>query len=175
MFSFICAGISQRDLNHYEFFMEKSTRDKISRSVTKFWEEEIKDTWPGNDCMSCLVSVFVHLFTSPFHDQSLDIFDFLLTRDLSRGHIIDFNPYSPRTDALLFSYKELHALSQNPPPEIEFRVISSSNHPAAISNIPVFQHNMVPLEALSLSSGRTPDEFAEALKECIQGSMQNGQ
>ena len=104
-----------------------------------------------------------------------DIFDFLLTRDLSRGHIIDFNPYSPRTDSLLFSYKELHSLSENPTtPEVEFRVISSPDHPAATSNIPVFQHNMVPLEALTLGCGRT-DEFVEALKEHIQESMQSGQ
>ncbi|KAF5360359.1 hypothetical protein D9756_004749 [Leucocoprinus leucothites] len=145
-------GISQRDLNHYEFLTEESTRQKIIDSVTKFWDTEIKDNWPGNDY----------------------VFDFLLTRDLSRGHIIDFNPYSPRTDPLLFSYKELHCLSEDPTPEIEFRVIPSPDHPAAASNIPVFQHNMVPLEALTLSSGKTVDEFAEALKEQIQECMQNG-
>ncbi|KAJ3573214.1 hypothetical protein NP233_g2578 [Leucocoprinus birnbaumii] len=144
-------GISQRDLNHYEFLTEEPTRQKVIDSVTKFWDTEIKETWPGNDY----------------------VFDFLLTRDLSRGHIIDFNPYSPRTDPLLFSYKELYSLSEDPTPEIEFRVITSPDHPAAASNIPVFQHNMVPLEALTLSSGKTVDEFAEALKDQIQESMQS--
>jgi hypothetical protein len=103
-----------------------------------------------------------------------DIFDFLSTGDLTRGHIIDFNPYSPRTDPLLFSYKELHNLSEDPTAPVEFRVIPSDDHPAAASNIPVFQHNMVPLEALTLSSGKTVDEFTEALKKQIEESMQNG-
>jgi len=98
----------------------------------------------------------------------------LLRRDLSGGHIIDFNPYSPRTDPLLFTYKELHSLSEETTAEIEFRVIPSLDHPAASSNIPVFQHNMVPLEALSLGAGRTVDEFADALKEQIEESMWNG-
>lgn len=32
-------------------------------------------------------------------------------RDLTRFHIVDFNPYyAPRTDALLFTYAELAAL-----------------------------------------------------------------
>ncbi|KXN88223.1 hypothetical protein AN958_07682 [Leucoagaricus sp. SymC.cos] len=145
-------GISQRDMNHYEFLTEDLTREKIVDSVTMFWETEIKDTWAGNDY----------------------VFDFLLTRDLTRGHIIDFNPYSSRTDSLLFSYKELHCLAEDLESKLEFRVIPSADHPAASSNIPVFQHNMVPLEALSLSSGRTVDEFAEVLKEQIHENMQNG-
>lgn len=53
-------------------------------------------------------------------------------------------------------------------------MIPSADHPAAMSNIPVFQHNMVPLEALTLSAGRTVSELEEALKEQIQESMQNG-
>jgi hypothetical protein len=123
-----------------------------------------------------------------------DIFDFLLTRDLSRGHIIDFNPYAPRTDSLLFTYEELtdilrsrlalisqsvnrsdiprengrHAELDGLP---EFRVIDSRSHPATTSNAPLHQHNMVPFEALSLSSGRDIEEFAAAWKNEIQESM----
>lgn len=171
-------GISQRDMNHYEFLNEESTRDKIIDSVTKFWETEIRDKWAGSDCKPSQhldfgftldeVTKFSWCGAPP------DIFDFLLTRDLSRGHIIDFNPYSPRTDPLLFSYKQLHDLSEDAAAKTEFRVIPSADHPAAASNIPVFQHNMVPLEALTLSAGRTVDEFADALKAQVQESMQNG-
>jgi hypothetical protein len=75
---------------------------------------------------------------------------------------------------LLFSYKELHDLSDDSTAEVEFKVIPSDDHPAAASNIPVFQHNMVPLEALTLGAGKSVDEFADALKEQIQESMQNG-
>jgi hypothetical protein len=93
---------------------------------------------------------------------------------LTRGHIIDFNPYSSRTDSLLFTYKELHSIAEDSNAAPEFRVISSADHPAAASNIPVFQHNMVPLEALTLSAGKTVSEFEEILKEQIQESMKNG-
>ena len=86
--------------------------------------------------------------------------DVLLTRDLSRFHIIDFNPYAPRTDALLFTYDELAALfaaatasTSASAPAPTLRVIDSRAHPAATRNAPQHQHNMVPLEALTLSEG----------------------
>lgn len=74
----------------------------------------------------------------------------------------------------MFTYKELHSILEDPTAEVEFRVIPSADHPAAASNIPIFQHNMVPLEALTLSAGRSVGEFEEALKEHIHESMQNG-
>lgn len=100
----------------------------------------------------------------------------MLTRDLSRGHIIDFNPYATRTDSLLFSYEELHELllkRLSGEAELELRVVDSPSHPFATRNAPTHQHNMVPLEALALSSGRDVDSFAGALQEEIQRSMQN--
>ena len=92
----------------------------------------------------------------------------LLTRDLARFHIIDFNPYAPRTDALLFTYDELAALfaaattsmTSSPAPAPTLRVIDSRAHPAATRNAPQHQHNMVPLEALALSEGRTLEELS---------------
>lgn len=36
--------------------------------------------------------------------------DLLLTRDLSGLHVVDFNPYAPRTDPLLFEWSELAEL-----------------------------------------------------------------
>ena len=106
--------------------------------------------------------------------QRTDTFDLLLTRDLSRAHIVDFNPYAPRTDALLFTYEELHALLAHNPNNVPLpvlRVINSRTHPAAARNAPAHQHNMVPLEALSLSHGRDVHDFAEAFKDEIQRSM----
>lgn len=115
-----------------------------------------------------------------------DTFDFFLTRDLSRGHILDFNPYAPRTDPLLFTYEELSELlarntsanvsdlsngGNHKPSLPEFRVIDSRSHPAAASNAPTNQHNMVPFEALSLSSGQDIQEFANLWREEIRTSM----
>lgn len=103
---------------------------------------------------------------------NLDIFDFLLTRDLSRGHIIDFNPYMPKTDPLLFTYDELADLfvSSNEKGLPMLRVIDSASHPAATANTPANQHNMLPIEAINLSSGRDIEEFADLWKQTVKES-----
>lgn len=102
--------------------------------------------------------------------------DLLLTRDHSRAHIIDFNPYAPRTDPLLFDYDELYELLQShedgaAATKPEFRVIDSRAHADANLNAPAYQHNMVPIEALQLSSGRSTQEFAEMWEGTIRESM----
>ncbi|KAF5382611.1 hypothetical protein D9615_002969 [Tricholomella constricta] len=166
----VLVGISQRDNNYYEFLNEPTTYKAIASAVQGYWEEKIRNS--------------KHWESTPDYT-----FDFLLTRDLSRGHILDFNPYAPRTDPLLFTYEELselldartradtslaslqqngeHATSRLP----ELRVIDSWAHPAATSNAPAYQHNMVPFEALSLCNGRDIEEFAEIWKEELRNSM----
>ncbi|KAJ7505370.1 D123-domain-containing protein [Mycena galericulata] len=151
-------GLSQRDTNYYDFLNDPPTRAGIVSSVRGFWEKNIRSKWETPQDYT---------------------FDILLTRDLTRGHILDFNPYAPRTDPLLFTYDELHALSlmhdddNNADRTPELRVIDSRAHPAATSNAPANQHNMIPFEALSLSSGRDIQEFAEAWKDEIKDSLQD--
>ncbi|KAH9847887.1 D123-domain-containing protein [Lenzites betulinus] len=147
-------GISQRDPNFYDFWNEPETQEKVVKAVSDFWERNIKGKWEQT--------------------QGNYTFDFLLTRDLSRGHIVDFNPYLPRTDPLLFTYEELHdiLLVRGGSDEPELRVVDSPAHPAAARNAPTHQHNMVPIEALAMSSGRGVSEFAEAWQEEIRKSMQ---
>lgn len=117
----------------------------------------------------------------------VDVFDLLLTRDLSRGHVLDLNPYAPRTDPLLFSYEELHALLIRTACEDdrsfngstttldlpEIRVVDSPMHPAATRNSPVHQHNMVPIEALNLSEGRSITDFSEIWRDEVQRAIQD--
>lgn len=116
--------------------------------------------------------------------SSADVFDLLLTRDLSRGHILDFNPYAPRTDPLLFSYEELHALfiravcepSNGRTTNLdlpELRAVDSPMHPAATRNAPAHQHNMVPIEALNLSEGKSITEFSEIWRDEVKKAMQS--
>jgi hypothetical protein len=111
------------------------------------------------------------------HRSPADTLDVLLTRDLTRFHIIDFNPYAPRTDALLFTYDELATLfaatasASSSPSSARvptLRVIDSRAHPAAARNAPQHQHNMVPLEALTLSEGRNVEEFAAAWTDHVR-------
>jgi len=97
----------------------------------------------------------------------LDIFDFLLTRDLSRGHILDFNPYMTKTDSLLFTYEELRDISESYQRPI-LRVIDSPSHPAAIKNAPVHQHNMIPFDAIDTSNGCNIEEFSDSWNKLVK-------
>ncbi|KIK07959.1 hypothetical protein K443DRAFT_85979 [Laccaria amethystina LaAM-08-1] len=141
-------AISQRDRNYYDFFNDLPTQEKIITTVETFWQS-IRSKWDA---------------------QEDYIFDFLLTRDLSQGHLLDFNPYAPRTDPLLFTYQDLCDLLLLNDTRPKLRVIDSPSHPAGISNAPAHQHNMIPFEALSLGNGRNIEEFAEIWKETVRES-----
>ncbi|KAF9013479.1 D123-domain-containing protein, partial [Cyathus striatus] len=143
-------GITQRDTNYYDYLNEVGTKDNIISTVQTFWEKHIKSKWE--------------------HIESYT-FDFLLTRDLSRGHILDFNPFAPKTDSMLFTYEELRDVYVSEDSRPQFSVIDSRSHPAATAKAPAHQQNMVPFEAVSLSSGRDIEDFAEQWKETIKESM----
>lgn len=145
-------------------------------AVTDFWEHNIKGRWPESDG-NCKTPSFryVSSYLLMYLDTHVDIFDFLLTRDLTRGHILDFNPYAPRTDPLLFTYEELLFLAQEHTPNSRaaFRTIDSRSHPAATRNAPTHQHNMVPIEALAMSSGVSLEEFARSWGEEVRRSARD--
>jgi len=188
--TYISSAISQRDNNYYDFLNDLATRESIKHAVQEFWETNIRDSeyWKSNRDCGYPLALFWS-FKCAHHMPNIDIFDFLLTRDLSRGHILDFNPYAPRTDPLLFTYEELAdttesrlvgtsgtttASSQEERDESclpDFRVIDSHAHPAATSNTPAYQHNMVPFEVLNLSSGKDIEEFADSWKDEVQKSL----
>ncbi|KAJ3788375.1 D123-domain-containing protein [Lentinula aff. detonsa] len=156
-------GISQRDTNYYDFLNDPNTHSKVMNTTMEFWKTKIQPKWKV---------------------ETSYVFDLLLTRDLSRAHIIDFNPYAPRTDPLLFSYEELKdILSEHRSTDAsndstslpQFRVIDSPLHPAASCKAPANQHNMVPFEALSLSNGRDIEDFKEIWEKSIKESLQEEQ
>ncbi|KAH9936177.1 D123-domain-containing protein [Fomitopsis serialis] len=150
-------GISQRDPNYYDFWNESNTQSKVLEAVKTFWENNIKESGRR-----------VEAIVRASH---------LCSASLLIGHIIDFNPYAPRTDSLLFSYEDLHDLllarGDDYSPQPELRVVDSPSHPVAARNAPTHQHNMIPLEALTMSSGRSMQDFAGALQEEIRKSMQD--
>lgn len=154
-------------MNYYDFLNESCTRETIITAIKEFWQTYIQGKWvSGGDCKwSWLCFTFLAY-------QHVDTFDILLTRDLSRGHIIDFNPYVPNTDPLLFTYEDLLVLlTQNRSWTPQLKVIDSRTHPAATRNAPAHQHNMIPFEALSLSSGRDIEAFSGLLQEEIKHAI----
>ncbi|KAF9506262.1 hypothetical protein BS47DRAFT_1374151 [Hydnum rufescens UP504] len=142
----IGACITQRDPNYYEFLNEPKTHESIPKAVLDFWEHKIRNTWLGGQSYA---------------------FDILLTRDLQRANLIDFNPYAPRTDPLLFT--STPPIPRCAPPE--FRVITSRTHPRATRNAPQHSHNMVPREALELSAGQNILDFQGAWAEELARAM----
>ncbi|KAF8635993.1 hypothetical protein AX15_000155 [Amanita polypyramis BW_CC] len=143
-------GVTQRDTNYYDFLNEPETRENITTTMMQYWETKVKTRWKVNEDY---------------------VFDILMTRDLTRGHILDFNPYAPRTDALLFTYDELQTILDTETETPTLRVIDSRSHPATARNVPAHQHNMVPLEALDISNGKSIEDFAELWKKSIRESM----
>ncbi|KZT60095.1 cytoplasmic protein [Calocera cornea HHB12733] len=142
-------GASQRDHNYYEYLNESETQELVLGTIGCFWRDHLLEE-------RCPVG--------PHY-----VFDLLLTRDLRRAHLIDINPFAPRTDPLIFTYAELQELARMPS-RPKLAVIESTGHADAARNAPLFQHNMVPLEALQLSAGRTPQDFTNALAEEIRRS-----
>jgi hypothetical protein len=147
---------------------EPQTQSKIVETLQRFWKDKIKSKWHGHQNCKChiffvVVRALINLIE--------DVFDVLMTRDLSRGHVLDFNPYAPRTDPLLFTYGELLSISTRELSTPELRIIDSPLHPVASRNAPAHQHNMLPIEALALSSGRDINDFSDLWKKKIQQSM----
>ncbi|KAI6037698.1 D123-domain-containing protein [Pisolithus marmoratus] len=149
----ILLGITQRDTNFYDFMINPEVQKTIRTTVYRLWEGIVRPSW--------------------IFPQKDYVFDLLLTRDLSSGHVIDLNPYAPRTDPLLFTYEELCEVLSKAIEDAsasrtflpELRVIDSPHHPAATHNMPAYQHNRVPIEALTLSEGRSIVEFGEIWQE----------
>ena len=168
----IYIAISQRDPNFYEFWNEPNTQAKVSSAIQDFWRTNILPKWTSSaDCKKSS-DIFFLGYTNQVGFPS-DIFDFLLTRDLSKGHILDFNPYAPKTDPLLFTYEELRDLIRPGTRLPVLRVIDSPSHPAAAANAPAHQHNMIPFEAVSMSNGLNIEEFADLWKDSLKESMKD--
>lgn len=139
----------QRDMVFYDFLATPTTRSLISGTIQTFWKEQVQKQW----------------------ERTNYVFDILLTRNLEKAHIVDFNPFAPKTDSLLFTYEELSALfiaSGEPGFSAELRIIDTPSHPYANLNAPQNRHNMVPLDALALSSGRDASDYATAFADAIQ-------
>ncbi|KWU47261.1 D123-domain-containing protein, partial [Rhodotorula sp. JG-1b] len=150
-------GISQRDTTLYDFLQPEQARTEIRDLIRHFWEDSIRDH-------------------APLHNYVLDVY---ITRDQSRVFVIDFNPYGPRTDPLLFSYPELHHLfllasapssasstdatstTTTETAQPELRVVTPAINPAAQSAVPRYAHNRYPKDVVDMSEGQSIAEFAK--------------
>ncbi|KAG8719747.1 hypothetical protein FRC08_002107 [Ceratobasidium sp. 394] len=175
-------AICQRDPNFFEHLVPQATQNEIRATVSFFWQREIKHKFANGRVTSYVL-------------------DLLLTRDLSRAHVVDFNPYAPRTDPLLFEWSELAELHEQArasdahsglqslsleertrgeqlpagtglPP---LRIVTSPNQ----ATRPAYSHNMVPAEALSDNAmqfaAQMAVEMAQRAKEAQEAEGRRGE
>ncbi|KAM0461835.1 hypothetical protein ACHAO4_001020 [Trichoderma viride] len=90
-------GITQRDLNHYEFL--EPLRGQLWKKIMKFFRQKLRLTFPD--------STFVFDIYIPGNSFAED--------GLGKVRLMDINPWAPSTDSLLFSWEELLTMEvENP-------------------------------------------------------------
>ncbi|KAL3899447.1 MAG: hypothetical protein SGCHY_002042 [Lobulomycetales sp.] len=129
----------QRDIFNYYSFLH-STKDRIRDSITCFFHSHISGKFPDDTCIS--------------------------GREVS---LIDFNPWVPSTDSLLFSWQELRdmqlVLGDNDVP-VELRLVKDQSAADMNSmNQPAFTTNRVPKESIDIGTG---DLGVEAVEEMVK-------
>ncbi|KAJ3260166.1 hypothetical protein HK103_001242 [Boothiomyces macroporosus] len=144
----VLVGISQRDvLNFYPHVVHN--KQDIQTAISTFYTSFIHSKFPSSSCNMSL---------------TLDVLDVFCNKEL-RVLIMDFNPFSQTTDALLFDWEELY--SKN---EIEMRVVESNEQAACAQ--PQFAHNRLPKDAFDMSNGKTLDEFISVFDKEIKKQLE---
>lgn len=110
-------------------------------------------------------TVRTHSSCAAVADTLVVVFDVYITRDEARVFLIDINPYAPRTDPLLFSWEEMHALANEQDSPV-FRVIASEIQ--ASQSMPRYSHNRYPKDVVGLSDGASIAAFAEQWRGALQ-------
>ncbi|EMG45874.1 hypothetical protein SBY92_002257 [Candida maltosa Xu316] len=95
-------GVSQRDSNHYEFLAD--LKDEIHEKLDEFVKDEV-----------------IPKLSSSLSKYILDLY---IPRPFDKVYIIDINPFSRKSDALLFTWNELLTQTSN---EYEFRLLDKTN------------------------------------------------
>ncbi|KAJ8653405.1 hypothetical protein O0I10_010951 [Lichtheimia ornata] len=138
------AGISQRDMTFYDYMA--GIKDDIEEMIYAFFQDHIQSKFPSTS-------------------YAMDVY---VDRPRHKVWLIDFNPFSPTTDSLLYDWTELMEFNPlNPEFEPEFRIIESVVD-SRVCNAPRFATNMVPKDVIDLSDGRTVAEFAEEFERVMK-------
>lgn len=117
-------GVSQRDLNHYEFL--EGIRQKLTATITHFYDRELKHS------------------EFPVADYIMDVF---IPRPYNKVVILDVNPFERKWNSLLFTWHEL--LEPRESDNFELRIITETN----LGSMARKDHseNQVPIEVVDAS------------------------
>ncbi|KAG7665405.1 CDC123 [[Candida] subhashii] len=124
-------GISQRDLNHYDYL--ESIRDELNDKIQSFIYEKVIPT------------VGIHTILSKY------IVDVYIPRPFDKVYIIDINPFSRKSDSLLFTWNELlvRDTSAIHDDDYAFRLINETNMGAFAKK--AYSESQVPLDVVGAS------------------------
>ncbi|KAI5955156.1 CDC123 [Candida jiufengensis] len=125
-------GVSQRDLNHYEFL--KDLQPQLQEKIEPFIAQAIEKL-QKTDLNSFIIDIYI-------------------PRPFSKIYVIDINPFSRKSDSLLFTWNELLTKKFE---QYEFRLINETNVGAFAKK--QYSESQVPIDVV----GATHD--SEALIE----------
>ena len=134
--------ISQRDKHYYDFL--HSMQPEIRRLTTQLFQQ-IKD------------------FESPNW-----VFDIYIPRTRMRAHLIDMNPFAPRTDPGLYEWREVLAMTEDQ--DVEIRLVREEDR--GIAGIE-FSAQRVPRDLVDASQGKSVVEFAVEWEEMLRKGVEH--
>ncbi|RKP01736.1 hypothetical protein CXG81DRAFT_11593 [Caulochytrium protostelioides] len=141
-------AISQRDMANYYDFLTNDFATHTER-IVRFFRDEVARTFP---CQTYVLDVYIQSTTH-------------------KVWVMDFNPWSPQTDALLFDWAELDAMPVGGAMGPAQRFVRSAQE-ASSSLAPAFSSNRLPREVIDMSNGVSIEQFAKQWMEEVQGAVQ---
>ena len=152
-------AVCQRDTTHHYKHI-KDEKESIERDIRTFFNEYIDTKLKNSTCEN-------EIFSLSSHNDF--VFDIIRKRkDVVR--LVDFNPFGPTTDSLLYEWDELtgeHALPSNVENSFYFRFVENDAgiQPSGL------RHFSIPSDFVDLSTGSDPHKFMDFLQ--LQQQMQN--
>lgn len=132
-------GISQRDLNYYPFLDE--VKDELLEMIGVFFDDVLMGKADSNSF----------------------VFDVYIPKPLNKVYLIDINPFSRKTDSLLFSWHELATMNPDTD-DVDFRLVTEHNSGRFITK--AHSQNHVPRDFLVAGSNTgSMVDFLKKIKE----------
>jgi len=143
----LCAVSQRHGALMFPHLSEKEEGDTVNRRIARFWEESVVERFP-------LTRYVFDVLVGPSPDR--------------RVRLIDFSPWGPSTDPLLFDWEELAEFGSRRDSEPEFRVVGNEHerrgklenyHALPVEVAQMGNRSAEELDLLFKRASRDPDAF----------------